>query len=120
MTWSDEGATTAAGERPGGERGQFLRVARHDGAPVELSFDGEIIPAVAGQSVLAALLAHRRVLRHSEFDGAPRAGFCLMGACQDCWVWSDAGGRLRACTTPVAEGMVLASRPSLAALASHG
>ena len=34
-----------------------------------------------------------------------RAGFCLMGACQDCWVWLADGPRVRACTTPVAEGM---------------
>jgi NADH dehydrogenase/NADH:ubiquinone oxidoreductase subunit G len=34
-----------------------------------------------------------------------------MGACQDCWVWSAEGGRIRACTTPVADGMALFTEP---------
>jgi NADH dehydrogenase/NADH:ubiquinone oxidoreductase subunit G len=33
------------------------------------------------------------------------AGFCLMGACQDCWIWDDDGRRLRACTTYAEQGM---------------
>jgi NADH dehydrogenase/NADH:ubiquinone oxidoreductase subunit G len=34
-----------------------------------------------------------------------------MGACQDCWVWSADSGRIRACTTPVTDGMVLFAEP---------
>lgn len=101
-------------------RGQFLRIAEMRGASLAFSFDGERVPARAGESVLAALLAHGRILRRHEFGDEPRAGFCLMGACQDCWVWSENGGRLRACTTPVAQGMVLASRPLLEALPPRG
>ncbi|MGW9333513.1 (2Fe-2S)-binding protein [Bosea sp. NPDC055594] len=101
----------ASGEHRAG--GQFHRVAAMRGEPLSLSFDGQTIAAAAGQSVLSALLAHGRLLRRSEFGDDPRAGFCLMGACQDCWVWSQSGGRLRACTTPVAAGMILASRPVL-------
>jgi len=41
-----------------------------------------------------------------------RAGFCLMGACQDCWVWLADHSRVRACTTVVADGMhVLSTAP---------
>ncbi|HEV7257215.1 MAG TPA: (2Fe-2S)-binding protein [Bosea sp. (in: a-proteobacteria)] len=91
----------------GGGGAQLFRVAKRDGARVTLTLDGEPIGATAGDSVLAALLSHGPILRRLEFGGEPRAGFCLMGACQDCWVWSEAGGRIRACTTPVAEGMRL-------------
>ena len=91
----------------GGGSAQLFRVAKRDGARVTLTLDGETIDATAGDSVLAALLSHGSVLRRLEFGGEPRAGFCLMGACQDCWVWSDTGGRIRACTTPVADGMRL-------------
>jgi NADH dehydrogenase/NADH:ubiquinone oxidoreductase subunit G len=28
-----------------------------------------------------------------------------MGACQDCWVWTAQGERVRACSTPAAPGM---------------
>jgi predicted molibdopterin-dependent oxidoreductase YjgC len=90
---------------------QLKRVATRKGPSIALSLDGEPIQATAGDSVLAALLTHGFVLRRLEFGDEPRAGFCLMGACQDCWVWSAAGGRIRACTTPVAAGMELFTRP---------
>ena len=54
-------------------------------------------------------------LRDSEFGDGARAGFCLMGACQDCWVWMADGGRLRACTTPVVDGLSIT-----ATAAAHG
>jgi hypothetical protein len=28
-----------------------------------------------------------------------------MGACQDCWVWTRSGERLRACSNEVREGL---------------
>lgn len=90
---------------------QFRRVARRTGATVTLSFDGTTIRATAGDSVLTALLENDAFVRRLEFGAEPRAGFCLMGACQDCWVWSAAGGRIRACTTPVSEGMELFAEP---------
>lgn len=90
---------------------QFRRVAVRTGSPVTLSFEGAAISATTGDSVLAALLENGALIRRLEFGGEPRAGFCLMGACQDCWVWSTEGGRLRACTTEVADGMVLFAEP---------
>lgn len=103
----------------GGDEAQFVRVARRSGPSISLTFEGLPIAATQGDSVLAALLASRSWLRRLEWDGETRAGFCLMGACQDCWVWSAAGGRIRACTTLVAEGMELFAGPPLAA-APHG
>jgi predicted molibdopterin-dependent oxidoreductase YjgC len=90
---------------------QFHRVARRSGPPVTLSFEGAPIRATTGDSVLAALLENGAFVRRLEFGAELRAGFCLMGACQDCWVWSAAGGRIRACTTPVGEGMQLFAEP---------
>ncbi|WP_199085374.1 (2Fe-2S)-binding protein [Bosea sp. ASV33] len=92
-------------------RAQFRRVAARTGRPATLRFDGATIHATAGDSVLAALLESGVLVRRLEFGGEPRAGFCLMGACQDCWVWSAEGGRIRACTTPVADGMELFAEP---------
>lgn len=96
--------------RSGSPEPQFVRLAVRGGARIALTIDGHEITATEGESVLAALLSQRGYLRHLEFGGEPRAGFCLMGACQDCWVWSEPGGRLRACTTPVAAGMTLLTR----------
>ncbi|MBN9548745.1 MAG: (2Fe-2S)-binding protein [Alphaproteobacteria bacterium] len=61
--------------------------------------------------VLTAMLASEHKLRRSEFGPELRAGFCLMGACQDCWVWQEEGVRLRACSTSIAEGMRLRTTP---------
>lgn len=90
---------------------QFKRVAQRSGPSVTLSFDGSVLTATAGDSILAALLSHGLSVRRHEFGAETRAGFCLMGVCQDCWVWSGHGGRLRACTTPVADGMALFAEP---------
>ena len=49
----------------------------------------------------------RAQLRRNEFSHEPRAGFCLMGACQDCWVQTATGERLRSCATFIQAGMQL-------------
>ena len=79
----------------------------------ELSFyvDGRPRHGLEGDTVLTALLVNGHCLRHTEVSGAPRAGFCIMGACQDCWIWLADGTRLRACTTPVAEAMAICTSP---------
>ena len=64
---------------------------------------------LAGYTVLTAILTGAGSLRPSEFGPERRAGFCLMGTCQDCWIWAEDGSRLRACSTPLTEGMRLLS-----------
>ena len=90
---------------------RFVRLAERDRAAVTIRIDGAQVEALAGDSLLVALLTHGRRVRDGEFDAGPRAGFCLMGACQDCWVWTESGERLRACSTPVGEGMAVLTRP---------
>lgn len=85
--------------------GLLHRVAEADRPPIRLSVDGREITALAGDTLLTALLVAGARLRESEFGDGPRAGFCLMGACQDCWAWTEAGARLRACSTPAEPGM---------------
>jgi predicted molibdopterin-dependent oxidoreductase YjgC len=90
---------------------RFVRLAETDRPALTLQIDGQSVTALAGDTLLVALLSHGRRVRDSEFGDGPRAGFCLMGACQDCWVWTPAGERLRACSTPVAAGMSVCTRP---------
>jgi len=81
---------------------------RLDGAAREaiaFELDGRACSALEGDTVLTAILTQATRLREAEFSGVPRAGFCLMGACQDCWVQLVDGERLRACTTFVEPGM---------------
>ena len=72
---------------------------------IAFTLDGRACTALEGDTVLTALLIQGQRLRESDFSDAPRAGFCLMGACQDCWVQLESGERLRACTTPLVPGM---------------
>ena len=88
-------------------KGQFVRVVSRRGTALLLTIDGQPVAATEGDSLLAVLLLNGKVVRHLEFGGEPRAGFCLMGACQDCWVWLGDGERVRACTTLAAEGMAV-------------
>lgn len=91
--------------------GRFQRLSETSRQRVGLILDGAPIEALAGDTLLTAILTHRGYLRHSEFGDGPRAGFCLMGACQDCWVTLGDGRRLRACTTLVSEGLAISSSP---------
>jgi D-hydroxyproline dehydrogenase subunit gamma len=91
--------------------GRFVRAARLRTATVRITVDDVPIEAQEGESLLVAVLRARGSIRKSEFTGEPRAGFCLMGACQDCWVWLGGGGRARACTTPVVAGLEVLTEP---------
>lgn len=81
------------------------RIAGFDAPIVSLTLDGRQVHARRGESVLAVILLHAGHVRRHEVNGEPRAGFCLMGTCQDCWVWLGPDRRGRACTTLVEEGM---------------
>jgi len=83
------------------------RVAEKDRTPVPFVLDGEPATALEGDTVLTAILTHSAQLRRNEFSHEPRAGFCLMGACQDCWVMTATGERLRSCATFIQAGMQL-------------
>lgn len=84
---------------------QLLRVAEAGRAPLSFFLDGVEVGALMGDTVLTAILMQQRHVRHSEFSGEPRAGFCMIGACQDCWVRCEDGARVRACSTLVKPGM---------------
>ncbi|MBN3749089.1 (2Fe-2S)-binding protein [Burkholderia sp. Se-20373] len=84
---------------------QFVRVAERERAAIAFTLDGHPAHALAGDTVLTAILVAQRRVRVSEFSGLPRAGFCLIGACQDCWVRTEAGARVRACSAPIVDGM---------------
>ena len=84
---------------------QFVRLDGTDRARIPFVLDGVPAEALAGDTLLTAILMHQRHVRHSEFSGKPRAGFCLIGACQDCWVRGEDGKRMRACSTRIEAGM---------------
>jgi aerobic-type carbon monoxide dehydrogenase small subunit (CoxS/CutS family) len=82
-----------------------------DRVTVSFTLNGEACTALLGDTLMVAILQKTNSLRTSEFGDDKRAGFCLMGACQDCWVRTEDGERLRACTTLVTEGMAIITKP---------
>lgn len=95
------------------------RIAIFDSPAVSITVDGIVVSAQQGESVLAAILKQCGYLRRHETNGEPRAGFCLMGACQDCLVWVSPSQRARACSTPVSDGMQISTSSTPIATA-HG
>jgi D-hydroxyproline dehydrogenase subunit gamma len=94
--------------------GRFVRVAEQGRKSFDILIDGRRTSALEGDTLMIALLTAKDTLRDSEFGDGRRAGFCVMGACQDCWVWTAKGERVRACTTQAVEGMSIVTRLELA------
>jgi hypothetical protein len=86
---------------------QFHRVGAFERKAVTCFVDGLPIEALEGDTILTLLLLHRRWVRRFEFGSEYRAGFCLIGACQDCWIRREDGRPLRSCTTIVEPDMRL-------------
>ena len=81
----------------------------HEPGPdrVRLIFEGAEIDAAPGDSVAAALLAAGVIsTRETPASGAPRAPYCMMGACFECVLEID-GVSQRACQLQVEPGMRL-------------
>ena len=87
------------------------RVAETSRRAVPFMLDGRPTTALEGDTVLTAILTQRAQLRRNEFSHEPRAGFCLMGACQDCWVRLGDGQRVRACSTLLEAGQAVIREP---------
>ena len=87
--------------------GQLVRLKEQGRAPLHFVLNGQPAQALQGDTVLTAVLTQSAQLRSHEFAHSPRAGFCMMGACQDCWIATEQGERLRACSTFIAPGMAL-------------
>lgn len=91
-------------------RPRFVRLAETGRKSVRICVDGVELDALEGDTVSVAILGNRSYLQTTEFGGQGRAGFCMMGACQDCWVWTVDGSRLQACTTTVIAGMNISTK----------
>ena len=89
----------------------LTRLLDQDRETIALAVDGLAAEAKRGDTLLTAILADGLGhVRTSEFGDGNRAGFCWMGACQDCWVVVEGRGVVRACTTLVEPGMRVARR----------
>jgi predicted molibdopterin-dependent oxidoreductase YjgC len=93
-------------------------VAEQGGLPITLTFDGQPVRAVAGDSVGAALTrAGVRSWRTTRHNARPRGLFCGIGVCYDCLLTVDGLANQRACLVPAIDGMELQSIPSVRTVA---
>ncbi len=89
-------------------------------AEISFTFDGAPFSALPGESIAAALLAEGvRRLRDHEASGTPRGIYCNIGHCMECRVTVNGITGVRACLTPVAEGMDVRSGWRLPAPFGH-
>ena len=74
---------------------------------VAFEFEGQKLEAPDGANLAAALLASGiRAFRYTPVSGAPRAAFCMMGACFDCLVDIE-GVHRQACMCRVSADLVV-------------
>jgi predicted molibdopterin-dependent oxidoreductase YjgC len=89
----------------------LTRLLDQDREAIAFTVDGGRVEAKRGDTLLTAILAAGLgAVRVSEFGDGPRAGFCWMGACQDCWVTVEGHGTRRACTTLAEAGLRVVRR----------
>jgi predicted molibdopterin-dependent oxidoreductase YjgC len=92
-----------------------MRVTRSDrhlpplerGAAIDITVDGRPVRAHLGETVAAVLLAEGVRVFSRDADGRPHGLFCGIGICYECSVVVDGLPNVRACVTPVAEGMAI-------------
>jgi len=84
------------------------------GRLVRLRVDGRELLAYDGETVAAALLASgHRALRLTARAETPRGYFCGMGVCHDCLMTVDGVPNVRACMTPVRDGLSVETQRGL-------
>lgn len=83
-------------------------------ATVRVTLDGRPLSARAGEPIIAALLAAGvRVFRTMPGAGEARGGYCMIGRCSDCLMTVDGELNVRACVTPVRDGMRIVTQHGL-------
>ena len=81
---------------------------------VSFVFNSKTYKGLKNESLAAALLANGvRTLRVHEETGAPRGIYCNIGHCFECRVTVDGQQGVRACLTPIHEGMTVKSGEKL-------
>ncbi len=91
---------------------QVTRSDRHlppiqRGPAIAVTLDGHRVEAHLGETVAAVLLANGLRIFSRDADGRPHGLFCGIGLCYECAVMVDGIANIRACVTPVVNGMVI-------------
>lgn len=83
----------------------FKKLPDGDSEAVTVTVDGQPLRVPAAASAAAAMLMYGGISRTTPVSGAPRAPYCMMGACFDCLMEIDGVPNRQGCMVTVAEGM---------------
>jgi NADH dehydrogenase/NADH:ubiquinone oxidoreductase subunit G len=76
------------------------------GKAIQVIVDGSPVEANEGETIATVLLsAGIQTFRFTHKNKAPRGIYCGMGICYECLVTVDGIHAVRACVTPVVDGM---------------
>ena len=76
-----------------------------------ITYDGQPLPVVAGQTVAAALIASGHIgWRQTREHRSPRGLFCGIGVCFDCLITLNGTRSVRACLVSAEPGDVVSSQ----------
>jgi NADPH-dependent 2,4-dienoyl-CoA reductase/sulfur reductase-like enzyme/Fe-S-cluster-containing hydrogenase component 2/bacterioferritin-associated ferredoxin len=92
-----------------------LRIHRHpilaipEKRAVAFTWNGSPLSGAEGEMISSALIANGvHIFGHHAKDGSPQGIFCANGQCSQCLVIAD-GRPVKACMTPLREGLTVAS-----------
>ena len=85
----------------------FRPVMTKTGKPVEFQFEDEIITAIDGDNVAAALLKAGKIQFRTAKKHDTRGPYCMMGVCFDCMITLVDGRVEQACQTYAEDGLRL-------------
>ena len=85
----------------------FRPVMTKTGKPVEFQFEDEIITAIDGDNVAAALLKAGKIQFRTAKKHDTRGPYCMMGVCFDCMITLADGRVEQACQTYAEDGLRL-------------
>lgn len=81
---------------------------------ITFTFNGQSYQGINGDTIASALLANSvRILRYQEESGSVRGFYCNIGHCFECRVNVNNVESVRACLTPIREGMKIKSMEQL-------
>lgn len=77
---------------------------------ITIYFNDQPYQVYEGETIASALMAEGvKTLRYHEVSGTPRGIYCNIGHCFECRVRVNEQKVVRACLTPVKDGMVIHS-----------
>ena len=83
----------------------FRPVMTKTGKSVEFQFEDEIITAIDGDNVAAALLKAGKIQFRTAKKHDTRGPYCMMGVCFECLVEIDGKPNQQACQAMISDGM---------------